>query len=262
MKTQPKLVVQPIPIGEIKPYWRNARKNDKTVRALASSIMRYGFNVPIILDSNKIIIAGHARYKACLSLAYKEIPCIISNMSEADAKEYRIADNKVAELTQWDKAQLEQEVKEIGNNEFLQSFFDLDFAANFFNVEIEKEQPEENRQNNMVYNAPTYNEQKEESSAPTYPDRRDYPAKEGDVIIPPKIYAPQQQQYQVGQGDMERAQEKIDTVVSDKIERKESNLLEMICPCCNEPFWVEKLWLQRKLSGEFALQEEISKFKE
>ena len=80
--------------------------------------------------------------------------------------------------------------------------------------------------------------------------------------MPTKTYAPQQQYSHVEQGDMEQAQNKIDNVVSDKIERKESNLLELICPCCNEPFYVEKLWLQRKLSGEFALQEQISKFKE
>ena len=55
-------------LNDIKPYWRNPRKNEKAVEAVKQSIQDYGFNQPILLDSKKVIIAGHTRYKALLEL--------------------------------------------------------------------------------------------------------------------------------------------------------------------------------------------------
>ena len=115
--------VENIPLTQIKPYWRNARKNDKTVEALKESIKRYGFNQPLVLDKDHVIITGHARFKALMQLGKKEAPCVITNLSEEKAKEYRIADNKTHEMTMWDNEQLVVELREIGNFEHMQNYF-------------------------------------------------------------------------------------------------------------------------------------------
>jgi endogenous inhibitor of DNA gyrase (YacG/DUF329 family) len=112
-----------VALSQIKPYWRNARKNDKTVDALKESIQRYGFNQPLVLDKDKVIITGHARFKALMQLGHKDAPCVIVDLSEEKAKEYRIADNKTHEMTIWDNEQLVVELREIGNFEYMQTYF-------------------------------------------------------------------------------------------------------------------------------------------
>lgn len=111
----------------IKPYWRNARDNEKTVAALKESIENYGFTTPILIDKSKTIIAGHARYKAAVELGYEELPTIELDLDEKKAKEYRIIDNKTQEMTSYIEAELFIELREIGNIDFMQSFFpDMD----------------------------------------------------------------------------------------------------------------------------------------
>lgn len=112
-----------VALSQIKPYWRNARKNDKTVEALKESIQRYGFNQPLVLDKDKVIVTGHARFKALMQLGHKDAPCVIVDLSEEKAKEYRIADNKTHEMTIWDNEQLVVELREIGNFDHMQTYF-------------------------------------------------------------------------------------------------------------------------------------------
>jgi len=112
-----------VALSQIKPYWRNARENDKTVDALKESISRYGFNQPLVLDKDKVIITGHARFKALMQLGHKDAPCVIVDLSEEKAKEYRIADNKTHEMTIWDNEQLVVELREIGNFDHMQTYF-------------------------------------------------------------------------------------------------------------------------------------------
>lgn len=115
-------------IKEIKPYWRNARNNQKTIEALKKSITDYGFNVPIIVDSNMVIIAGHARFNALKQLKYDKVQVVISDLSEDKAKEYRIVDNKTHELTTWDMNDLKIELREISNNDDMSIYFDFDVS--------------------------------------------------------------------------------------------------------------------------------------
>ena len=115
--------IQQITVEKIKPYWRNARNNDKTIDALIQSIKSYGMNQPLVLDTKHVIITGHARYKACLQLDYKKIPCIILDIPAKKAKEYRIADNKIHEMTIWNNDDLVTELREIGNFEEMQTYF-------------------------------------------------------------------------------------------------------------------------------------------
>ena len=101
-------------IEDLKPYKNNPRKNDEAVPYVVESIKNFGFKVPIIIDKNNEIVAGHTRYKASLELKLKEVPCIIADdLSEEQIKAFRLADNKVAEKAEWDMDLLELELKDI-----------------------------------------------------------------------------------------------------------------------------------------------------
>lgn len=101
-------------VEDLIPYVNNARKNDHAVDAVASSIKNYGFKQPIIIDSQNEIIAGHTRLKAAKKLGLKTVPVIIADdLTPAQVKAYRIADNKVAELSEWDMELLKVELEDI-----------------------------------------------------------------------------------------------------------------------------------------------------
>lgn len=90
-------------INDIIPYENNPRKNDKSVNAVANSIQQFGFKVPIIIDGNGVIVAGHTRYKAAVKLKLDTVPCIVADdLTEEQIKAYRLADNKVSEASEWD----------------------------------------------------------------------------------------------------------------------------------------------------------------
>lgn len=102
------------PIDELIDYENNPRKNDDAVDAVANSIHEFGFKVPMVIDKNNVIIAGHTRLKASKKLGLKLIPCIVADdLTEEQIKAFRLADNKTAEIASWDKKKLEQELKGI-----------------------------------------------------------------------------------------------------------------------------------------------------
>lgn len=101
-------------IEELKPYLNNPRYNDDAVEYVANSIKEFGFKVPIIIDGNNEIVAGHTRYKAALELKLNEIPCIVADdLSEEQIKAFRLADNKVSEKSSWNFELLEEELDNI-----------------------------------------------------------------------------------------------------------------------------------------------------
>ncbi len=115
-------------IDEIHPYEKNPRKNDGGVDSLINSIKEFGFKVPIVVDKNMIIIAGHTRWKAAKKMGMKEVPTIIaSELSEAQVKAYRLADNKMAELSTWDDGLLLEEVESLIDDYDMEIFgFDIE----------------------------------------------------------------------------------------------------------------------------------------
>lgn len=120
-------------LGEITPYEKNPRKNDKAVQYVAESIKEFGFKVPIVVDADGIIVAGHTRYKAAKKLKLKEVPVIIADdLTEEQVKAYRLADNKVAEQAEWDMDLLTDE---------LDGIFDIDMELFGFDF-LEEEEPE------------------------------------------------------------------------------------------------------------------------
>lgn len=120
-------------LEEIHPYANNPRNNDDAVEAVANSIKEFGFKVPIIIDKNGEIIAGHTRYKASMRLGLTEVPCIIADdLTEEQVKAFRIADNKVAEIATWDLDALKIELEDI----------QIDMSDFGFDVHIEDEDPQ------------------------------------------------------------------------------------------------------------------------
>lgn len=119
-------------IGEVKPYEKNPRKNDKSVEKVAESIRQFGFKVPLVIDKDKIIVTGHTRYKAAKKLGIKEIPCIMADdLSDEQIKAYRLADNKVGEDSEWDTTLLSEELENIIDIDMSDFGFELDFGADF-----------------------------------------------------------------------------------------------------------------------------------
>lgn len=102
-------------IDEIKPYDRNPRIIPQAaVDAVAKSIQAFGFRQPIVVDGNGVILAGHTRYRAALQLGLSEVPVVWqTDISAIQAQGYRIADNKTAELSAWDRDALDTEVRDI-----------------------------------------------------------------------------------------------------------------------------------------------------
>ena len=111
-------------LTEIKPYWRNPRNNEAAIAAVKQSIKDYGFNYPIVVDADNVIIAGHTRYKALQELGVKEVPCVVKkDLTPQEIKEYRIADNKTSELSSWDMDKLIPELREIEDAESMEIYF-------------------------------------------------------------------------------------------------------------------------------------------
>lgn len=112
--------IEYIRIDEIIPYANNPRNNDgEAVDRVAASIAEYGFKSPIIVDKDNVIIAGHTRYKAAKKLNLDTVPIIkADDLTPAQIKAYRIADNKVAEYSSWDNELLTIELEKLQEIDF------------------------------------------------------------------------------------------------------------------------------------------------
>ena len=118
--------IETVPIEKIVPYENNPRINDEAVKYVAESIKQFGFKNPVILSENNVIIAGHTRVKAAKKLGYTEIPCIYArDLTDEQIKAYRLADNKVSEMSVWDFDKLEEELAEIDMDMELFGFEEL-----------------------------------------------------------------------------------------------------------------------------------------
>jgi len=118
-----KLEIKNFKIEEVHPYENNPRFNKDAVSKVASSIKKFGFKNPILVDKNNVIIAGHTRLEAAKKLGLEEVPCIVaSDLTEKQAKALRLADNKVAEFSTWDYLKLDEELKALGDSFDFQDF--------------------------------------------------------------------------------------------------------------------------------------------
>ena len=106
-----------LPLEEVHPYENNPRKNDNAVDAVAASIRQYGFLVPLVISADHEIITGHTRYKAAGWLGLPTVPCVIADeLTDEQIKAFRLVDNKVGELAQWDVDLLPLELADIAQD--------------------------------------------------------------------------------------------------------------------------------------------------
>ena len=101
-------------IHDLVPYENNPRNNIEAVEYVANSIEKFGFKVPIVVDINNVIVAGHTRYMASKKLGLETVPCIVADdLTEEQIKAFRLADNKVSEIATWDDELLAIELSDI-----------------------------------------------------------------------------------------------------------------------------------------------------
>ena len=118
-------------INEIKPYENNPRDNDDAVDAVANSIKEFGWQQPIVVDKDMVIIVGHTRYKAAKKLGMDKVPVVVaSSLTPEQVKAYRLADNKVGELADWNLPKLNIELDDINDIDMSDFGFDENFDDN------------------------------------------------------------------------------------------------------------------------------------
>jgi len=111
--------IELVPVSEIKPYHRNVRQNDKTISLLVENMPKVGFNVPIVLDRQNVIVKGHARFAAAIRLGLDRLPCVYTDNDEETNKFDRLADNKIQESSRWIEDILSTELASINlGNEY------------------------------------------------------------------------------------------------------------------------------------------------
>lgn len=125
-------------------YENNPRNNDSAVEAVAASIKEFGFKVPIIVDKDNVIVAGHTRLKAARMLGLDKVPCIVADdLTPEQIKAFRLADNKTGELAGWDFAKLEEELAALDGFDMSAFGFvqneDVDIDSFFEDAEEKKE---------------------------------------------------------------------------------------------------------------------------
>lgn len=118
-------------LDDIVPYENNPRDNELAIEKVKKSIEEFGFNVPILLDKNDTIVAGHTRYKASLELELEEVPCIyMEHLTPVQVRAFRLADNKVSEFADWNIELLTVELEEIlAEGEKFTGFSDNEIAS-------------------------------------------------------------------------------------------------------------------------------------
>lgn len=128
-----KLEVIYLDVEEIARYENNPRKNKEAVATVRKSIETFGWRQPIVVDKDYVIIAGDTRFQAALSMGLQQVPChIATNLTPEQVQAYRIADNKVSEVAEWDDARLTEELSALMSSGFDMSglgFSEADIAA-------------------------------------------------------------------------------------------------------------------------------------
>lgn len=100
-----------INVNQLTPYENNPRNNNEAIQYVANSIKEFGFKVPLVIDSDNVVICGHTRLLAAKQLGLQEVPCIVADdLTDEQIKAFRLADNKVGEIATWDLNKLQLEL--------------------------------------------------------------------------------------------------------------------------------------------------------
>ena len=141
--------IEQVPLDTLRPYENNPRINDHAVESLAESIRQFGWTQPIVIDGNKVIVAGHTRYKAARLLGEKLVPCLTaSQLTDEQVKAYRLLDNKLASQSNWDADLLRIELTAL--EDFDLEPFNIDFKDDLPKVS----EPESNADDDYIPEPP------------------------------------------------------------------------------------------------------------
>lgn len=111
--------IKQVAINEVIPYARNPRKNTDAITKVAASLKEYGWQQPIVVDKEMVVIAGHTRLEAARKLGMENVPVqIADNLTDAQVKAYRIADNRVSQEAEWDIDLLKIELGDLDDLDF------------------------------------------------------------------------------------------------------------------------------------------------
>ena len=149
-----KLKIEYVDINSIKPYKKNPRKNEEAIPYVIESIKQFGFKNPVILDKDNVIVAGHTRIESAKRLGITEIPCIYADdLTDEQIRAFRLADNKVGEIAEWDIDLLDTELDDILNIDMSDFGFDLDLEDEFNEEDLEDERQKEKVNVSIVLNS-------------------------------------------------------------------------------------------------------------
>lgn len=141
-KKEDRLEIVYIPTDDLVPYEKNPRKNADAVPYVKASIKEFGFKVPIVVDSDNVVVAGHTRLLAAKELGMEEVPCLrATDLTEGQIKAFRLADNSVASKSFWDAEKLAEEIASIGDVFDMEGDFGIDIP--FGESDKTKKEPKE-----------------------------------------------------------------------------------------------------------------------
>ena len=163
-----KMEIKMMNVEDLIPYINNPRRNENAIDKVASSIKEFGFKVPIVIDKDKVVVTGHTRLLASKKLGLEQVPCVVADdLSKAQIKAFRLADNKVSEFSTWDMELLKVELEELEELNFEVSDLGFEFMSmdqldiptfDDFDDEDEEEEEEEETssegiiQYNIIFN--------------------------------------------------------------------------------------------------------------
>ena len=170
------MTIYDLRLAEIIPYQNNPRKNDNAVAAVAESIKQFGFKVPIVIDADGVIVAGHTRYKAAQMLKLDTVPCLIADdLTDEQVRAFRLADNKAAELAEWDFEKLDLELAALPQIDFSAlGFAPIGGAQNNEWFDREEKDGDAHEEGNDEYNA--------------FVDKFEQPKTTDDCYTPENVY--------------------------------------------------------------------------
>lgn len=143
IKTPDQLQICLVNIDDLKEYENNPRNNEEAALKVAASIENFGFKIPIVIDKDNIIVAGHTRIKAARILGIEQVPAIVADdLTPEQIKAFRLADNKTAEAATWDDIKLTAELQELAamDIDFLMSDFGFADVEKIENVDVEEDE--------------------------------------------------------------------------------------------------------------------------
>lgn len=144
--------VEWLDVGALRPSPRNARLHSKAqIKAIARSIKKFGFTNPILVHGRNEIVAGHGRLAAAVLLGLKRVPVLrLEGLSKADVQAYALADNRLAELAEWDNDLITEIVEEILE---IDETYDLELTG-FAVAELDRIVSEQERAGGQVESDP------------------------------------------------------------------------------------------------------------